>query len=135
MIAGVLFRQDHGPLTLQPMKKYLVLYQSEAAAAGGPSVSEMFAKTPPEQMKAGMAMWQTWHEKCGSACIDLGAPLDNSTTVTKESATSGRTSITGYTLLQAASMEEAVSLMKNHPHFFMPGASAQILECVSMPGM
>jgi hypothetical protein len=117
------------------MKKYLVLYQSEAAAAGGPSVAEMFANTTPEQLKAGMAMWQAWHERCGSACVDLGAPLDKSTTVTKDSATPGRTPVTGFTILQAASMDEAVSLMKNHPHFYMPGASAQILECVPMPGM
>jgi hypothetical protein len=101
----------------------------------GPSISEMIANTPPEQMKAGMALWQAWHQRCGSACIDPGAPLDKSTTVTKESSTSGKTQITGYTILQVDSMEEAVALMKNHPHFFMPGSSAQILECVHMPGM
>jgi hypothetical protein len=95
----------------------------------------MFANTPPEKMKAGMAMWQAWHEKCGGACVDLGAPLDQSTTVTKDSSIPGRTAITGYTVLQAESMKEAVALMNNHPHFFMPGSSAQILECVSMPGM
>jgi hypothetical protein len=95
----------------------------------------MFAKAPPEQLKAGMAAWQAWHEKCGSACIDSGAPLDKSTTVTKDSSKPRRTSITGYTFLQAGSIEEAASLMKNHPHFHMPGSSAQILECVPMPGM
>jgi hypothetical protein len=117
------------------MKRYLVLYRAEAAAAGGLSVAEMFANTPPEQLKAGMAMWQAWHERVGSACVDLGAPLDNSTTVTKDSAAPGRSNITGFSILEAGSMEEALALMKNHPHFFMPGSSAQILECVSMRGM
>jgi hypothetical protein len=117
------------------MKKFLVLYQSEAAASGGPTVSDMIANTSPEQMKAGMALWQTWHERCGNACVDLGAPLDKSTTLTKEASTRGKTAITGYTILQADSLEGAVALMKNHPHFFMPGSSAQILECVPMPGM
>jgi hypothetical protein len=120
---------------LTSMKKFLVLYQSEAAAAGGLSVSEMIAKTPPEQMQKGMAMWRAWFEKCGSACVDLGSPLDNSTTVTKESSKAGRSAITGYSVVEAGSMEEAIALMVNHPHFFMPGASAQILECVPMPGM
>ncbi len=116
------------------MKKYLVVYHSEAALSGM-SVSEMFAKTTPEQMAAGMAAWRAWHEKAGSACVDLGAPLDKSTTVAGNSATPGKTTITGYSFLQASSMEEAVALMKDHPHFRMPGASVQILECVPMPGM
>jgi hypothetical protein len=56
-------------------------------------------------------------------------------TVAGGSATAGKTAITGYSILQAASMEEAVALMKDHPHFHMPGATLQILESVPMPGM
>jgi hypothetical protein len=111
-----------------------VLYQSEAAM-GGMSVSEMFANSTPEQLAAGMAAWQTWHTKASSAVLDLGAPLDHSTTVSGGSAASGKTAITGYTFLQAASMDEAVALMKEHPHFHMPDASVQILECIPVPGM
>jgi hypothetical protein len=82
-----------------------------------------------------MGAWRAWHEKAGGAVVDLGAPLDKSTKVLGGSATAGRTSITGYTILQAESMDGAVLLMKDHPHFRMPGASAQILECVAIPGM
>ncbi len=116
------------------MKKYLVLYQSEGALSG-PSVAEMFASATPEQLKAGMGTWRAWYEKSGGAVVDLGAPLDKSTRVTSDASTPGRTTITGYSFLQASSMEEAVALMKGHPHFFGPGASAQVLECVPMPGM
>jgi hypothetical protein len=118
-----------------PMKKkYLVLYRSEAALSGT-SVAEMFARSTPEQIKAGMAAWQAWHGKSGGAVVDLGAPLDKSTNVAGGAATSSKTTITGYSILQAASLEEAVSLMKDHPHFHMPDGSVQILECVPMPGM
>jgi hypothetical protein len=116
------------------MKKYLVLYRSEGAL-GGISVSEMFAKSTPEQMKAGMAAWQAWHEKCGGAIVDMGAPLDKSTAIAGGLAGPEKTSISGYGVLQAGSMEGAVALMKDHPHFRAPGSSVQILECVSMPGM
>jgi hypothetical protein len=116
------------------MKKYLVLYRSEGALSGV-SVSEMMANTTPEQMAAGMAVWRAWHEKCGSAVVDLGAPLDKSTTVAGGAGAPSKTTITGYTILQAGSVEEAVALMKDHPHFRMPGASVQILECTPMPGM
>jgi hypothetical protein len=86
-------------------------------------------------MAAGMAAWKAWHEKSGGSVVDLGAPLDKSTTVTAGSGTPGKTSITGYSILQAATMEAAVALMKDHPHFHGPGASIEILECLPMPGM
>jgi len=116
------------------MSKYLVLYRSEGAL-GGMSVSEMFANSTPEQMAAGMAAWQAWYTKAGAAVLDLGAPLDHSTTVSGGSAVPGRTTITGYSILQATSRDEAIAIMKEHPHFHMPGASVQILECLPMPGM
>jgi hypothetical protein len=116
------------------MNKYLVLYRSEGALSGV-SVAEMFANSTPEQLAAGMAAWQAWFAKCGSAVVDPGAPLDKSTTVAGGAAAPGKTSITGYTVLQAGSMEEAVSLMKEHPHFRAPSSSMEILECVRMPGM
>lgn len=116
------------------MKKYLVLYRSEGALSGI-SVSEMFANSTPEQLKAGMGAWQAWHEKSGGAVVDLGAPLDKSTTVAGGAGTPTKTSITGYSVLQAASLEDAVALMKGHPHIYTPASSVQILECVAMPGM
>jgi hypothetical protein len=117
------------------MSKYLVLYRSEAALNSGVSVAEMFANSTPEQMAAGMALWQAWYQKCGRAVVDLGAPLDKATTVTPASVVPGKTSITGYTILQADSIDAAIALMKDHPHFHMPDASVEILECVPMPGM
>jgi hypothetical protein len=116
------------------MSKYLVLYHTEGAL-NGPSVSEMFSKTPPEQLAAGMAAWRAWQEKCGSAIVDIGAPLDKSTTVAASSASPSKTTMTGYTFLQAGSLEEAVNLIQGHPHFRAPGSSVQILECVPVPGM
>jgi len=116
------------------MNRYLVLYRSEAAL-DGMTVSEMLARVTPAQMEAGMAAWRAWYEKCGSAVVDRGTPLDKSTTVKEGSAAAGKTSITGYTIIQAGSMDEAVSLVKDHPHFFAPGSSVEIIECIPMPGM
>ena len=116
------------------MKKFLVLYQSEAAL-NGLSVSEMFARATPEQLKAGTGAWRTWQVNGGGHVVDLGAGLDKSTTVTRDSSAPGKTTITRYTILQADSIEEAVAVMRGHPHFFMTGSSAQILECITMPGM
>lgn len=117
------------------MKNFLVLYRSESAP-NGMSVSEMLANTTPEQMEKGMGAWRVWFERCSGAITDLGAPLDHSTSVAGEgSATPAKTTITGYSVLKAESMEAAVALMKGHPHFYAPSASVQILEAVPMPGM
>jgi hypothetical protein len=116
------------------MKKFLVLYKSKAAI-GGASVSDMLASATPEQLEAGMAAWTAWHKKCEGKIADLGAPLDSSKNLEAGKATPEPTDITGYTILEAVSMDEAVSLLGEHPHFHMPGSSIQILECVPMPGM
>jgi hypothetical protein len=116
------------------MKKFVVLYQSEAAAAGG-STAEAIANTSPEQMKAGMALWQAWHAKCKDAILDLGAPLGGAVRVDAGGPAPEHSAISGYSILQAASKEDAVKLMEGHPHFHMPGASIQILEVVPMPNM
>jgi hypothetical protein len=116
------------------MNKYLVLYRSKAAL-NGMSVAEMMANTPPEQLAAGMAAWQAWHERAGSAVVDLGAPLDKSTAVEGDCGSPAKTSITGYSILEAPSLADAVALMQGHPHFHAPESSVQILECVPMPGM
>lgn len=115
------------------MKKYLVLYRAEGALSGI-SVTEMFANSTPEQMAAGMAAWKAWYDGTGGAVVDLGAPLDKSTTLTGGTSAPEKTAITGYSLLEAESIDEAMGLLKGHPHFHMPGSSVQVLECVPMPG-
>ena len=114
------------------MKKYLVLYRVEE---GGSSVAEMMANSTPEQMNEGMAVWQAWQEKAASAIVDMGAPLDHSHTITAKGTASGSSTITGYSVLQAGSMEEVIELMKGHPHFHMPKGFIEVLEAIPMPGM
>ena len=114
------------------MKRFLVLY---LVPEGGPSAAEMMANSTPEQRKAGMAVWQVWQEKAGSGIVDIGAPLDHLHTVTANGSSASNSTITGYSFLQAASMEEAVKLLEGHPHFHVPNASIEVLEAVPMPGM
>jgi len=116
------------------MNRFMVLYQT-AAAAQGLSAAEAMANTSPEQMKAGMALWRQWHEKCGDAIVDMGAPLHGAVTVDAGGAAPAMSPVSGYTILQADSKEEAIKLMEGHPHFHAPSASMMILEAVRMPSM
>jgi hypothetical protein len=59
----------------------------------------------------GDKQWKAWYEGTGGAVVDLGAPLDQSTTLTGGTSPAEKTAITGYSILQADSIDEAVALM------------------------
>ena len=51
------------------MKKFMVIYHAPADA---------FANMPemtPEQVEAGMKLWNDWRESAGAAVVDFGSPL------------------------------------------------------------
>jgi len=49
--------------------------------------------------------------------------------------TAGRSTVTGYSLLEAASMEDALRVIEGHPHLHVRHAEIDVLEAVPMPGM
>jgi hypothetical protein len=113
------------------MKKFLVLYRANVPA------DEMMANSTPEQMKAGMDAWGVWMGGVGDAMLDLGAPLGASRSVDQGSpAAGGGGHVTGFSVLQADSLDAAAALVENHPHLSTPGgASVEILEYLPIPGM
>jgi hypothetical protein len=111
------------------LKKFMVLYNSPV------SVSEQMANSTPEQRQAGMEEWMSWAGRAGSAIVDLGAPMQAAARVTSEGVSESGSQASGYSLLQGESKDEIDSLLADHPHLKMPGASIEVFEAVSMPGM
>lgn len=99
------------------MPKFLVLYRSSAGAR------EQMEAASPEQAEAGMAAWQAWMEKAGPAIVDFGAPV------------AGDGDVSGFSILQGDSRQEIDGLLAEHPHRHSPGASIDVLEFLTMPGM
>jgi len=110
------------------MKKFMVLYTSSSNA------SEQMAKATPEQAKAGMEAWMAFAKKAGSAVIDLGSPLGNGWKQTPAPATVD-TRVSGFSIMQAESADKLKALLKEHPHFMMPGNAIEVLEYLPLPGM
>ena len=109
------------------MPKYLVLYRADVPA------DAQMATATPEQAQEGMALWMQWAEEAGDAIVDLGSPLVLAGTV--GDATDGDMPIGGFSILQADSRDAITRLLKDHPHFHMPGKSAiEIHEFAPMPG-
>ena len=112
------------------MKKFLVLYQSTVSA------SEQMKSATPEQAKSGMDAWMAWAGRAGSGIVDMGSPVSTAGRLTGSTQVGpGNSQVGGFSILQAASKEAALDLLKNHPHFMAPGASIEVFEFLPMPGM
>ncbi len=107
------------------MAKHLYLYR------GG----EM--KSTPEEQQAVMAEWQAWFETMGSKVVDMGAPFQGSKWVKTEGVTDGTMSadsVTGYSIVEATSFDEAAEWAKTCPNL-KDGGSVEVMDPMPMPGM
>lgn len=106
------------------MPTYLVTYH------GGPGMP-----TDPAAARQMLEAFQAWVASVGDAMRDPGAPLGQATTVTSDSERDGQgeASIGGYTILEAASLSDAVQLVRSHP-FLSRGGALQVNESVSVGG-
>ena len=111
------------------MKKFIVIYHANESAM------EEMKKSTPESMKEGMVKWHAWAEKCGSGLVDLGTPLGNAHKISKDNHGPSKSSIVGYSILQAESWDEVRKMMENHPHLgWNAGCEIEIHEEMPMPG-
>jgi hypothetical protein len=103
------------------MPRFLITYHG----GGGMPAS-------PEAQQQVLAAFQAWAASTGNHMIDPGAPLGPSKVVTSDSSTDGAASgrLGGYTVLDADSLDDAVSLVKDHP-FLGRGGTLQVSEAVS----
>jgi hypothetical protein len=105
------------------MPKYVLAYH------GGGDVPQ----TQAEQ-DAVMAAWGAWFESLGDAVLDIGNPTGPAQTVAPDGATTdggGPNPLTGYSLIEAANLDAAVSLAKGCPIFAANG-SVEVAETIEM---
>lgn len=110
------------------MTRYIVLYRAPI------EVAERFASATPEEAQAGLHQWINWATKLGPALVDPGLPLANARDVTSAGVSAGDTDVVGMSIIEAASMEEAVGLVSDHHHLrWAPGCSITVLEEMGIP--
>ena len=113
------------------MKKFVVLYHAPASA-----LAETANLSSEEQAK-GMEAWGEWADRLGDKLVDMGNPLINGEEIgaNGERRTSDK-NVSGYSILQAESLEEAKGLLENHPHLaWNPENSIEVHEEMPLPGM
>ena len=105
------------------MPRYMITY------LGGDQPSS------PEEGKQHMAKYMDWLSSLGDAAVSPANPLKNTSTVNSDGTvtTGGSTRMSGYTIIQADSMDAALSIAKVCP-FLDIGGSLEVSELVEMPG-
>ncbi len=113
------------------MKKFIVIYHAPMDA-----MMETSNQSPEEQAK-GMEAWMVWAKKCGDKLVDIGSPLMNGMQLSHDGHHAPSTkNVAGYSVLQAEDMDEAISLLQDHPHLAWNAAcSIEVHETMPLPGM
>ena len=104
------------------MTQYVIVY------LGGDQPSS------PEEGKQHMSKYIDWLSSLGDAAVSPANPLKNTSTVNSDgSVTSGgETSMSGFTIIKADSMESALSIAKSCP-FLETGGALEVSESMQMP--
>lgn len=105
------------------MAKYVLIY------SGG-----MGMEADPELQQQIMADWGAWYGKMGSAISDGGAPLGEAKHLRGngvEDGPLGDTPATGYTIIEADSLDVAAAACEDHPHI-KHGGQVQVYTWIDM---
>ncbi len=112
------------------MKKFMVLFMAPTA-----EFEKFMASTDKQAMQDSMEAWNAWIASHAQDFVDEGAPLGSTLRVTKDGMSSVKNDVGGYSIVRAASPEAAAEIVKDAPHFDMPGAWIEVMECVDMSAM
>jgi hypothetical protein len=105
------------------MPQYVIVY------LGGDQPSS------PEEGKQHFAKYQEWLSSLGDSAVSPANPFKNTSTVNSDGTvtTGSTTSMSGYTIIEADSMETALEIAKACP-FLDIGGSLEVSELGQMPG-
>jgi len=89
------------------MPQFMLVYKGEATD---------MADMTEEQSADVMAKWGAWMEGVGSALKDVGSPFGPGASLVDDGTTGAPMAATGYSIVEAASLEAAMGLADGHPY-------------------
>ena len=89
----------------------------------------------PEEGKQHFAKYKAWLAALGDSAVSPANPLKNTSTVNSDGTvtTGSTTSMSGFTIIAADSIEAALAVAKSCP-FLEIGGSLEVSELIQMPG-
>ena len=116
--------------------KFLAVY---LGSMSGEKMKAWQAMPEPDRKareREGMAAWHGWVEKYKDVIVELGGPLGKTRKIDASGITETSNAMTGFTVVRAASQEEAAKLFENHPHFaIFPGEAIEVMPVLAIPQM
>ncbi|BAM87283.1 hypothetical protein S58_12730 [Bradyrhizobium oligotrophicum S58] len=85
--------------------------------------------------REGMAAWHAWVDKYKDAIAAMGGPLGKTKRIDKAGVNDIANEMGAFTVVRAASHEDAAKMFVNHPHFaIFPGERVEIMPVLPIPG-
>ncbi|KVN23187.1 hypothetical protein WT09_04205 [Burkholderia stagnalis] len=85
--------------------------------------------------REGIAAWKAWVERHRASILEIGGPLGKTKTIGEQGIVDASNALTAFTVVRAASHEDAARLFENHPHFtIFPGESIDVMPVLPIPG-
>jgi hypothetical protein len=100
------------------MTNYLLIFHGGGAPDGEEAQAEV------------MTAWTHWYDEMGEAVVDGGNPVSQAVTIDADGsghAGGGANPATGYAIIRADSMDEAVAHSRRSPHL-LSGGSVEVAE-------
>lgn len=118
------------------MKQFLAVYMGSANEENMRKWHAMDADAQKKKEKDGMTAWMNWAEKYSKFILKDGGPLGKTKKINASGISDIKNLMTGFTIVQAESHEDAAKMFLNHPHFTVfPGDSVEIMEWLPIPKM
>jgi hypothetical protein len=87
------------------------------------------------RQQQGMAAWKAWAEKHSAAIVEMGGPLGKTKKVDSQGLADVTNLLTAFTVVRAASHEDAAKMFEGHPHFsIFPGEAIEVMPVLPIPG-
>lgn len=98
-------------------------------------LDKMMKDTSKEQMDDWDKDWNRWMDDHKDSFVDVGSPLGKNKRIRKNGIKDERNELTGYSIVQANSHEEAAQIFKDNPQLDMLGSYIDVVEWVDMDSM
>ena len=113
---------------------YLAVFTGSANGAERKAWDALPAAERTAREQAGIAAWKAWAQTHQASIVEMGGPLGKTKKVSRDGVHDVSNLMAGFTLVRAASHEEAAKLFENHPHFaIFPGDGVEIMPVLAIP--
>jgi hypothetical protein len=108
------------------MAKFMAIY-----TAPRKEIESFMAKSESErreEVKDDMEKWSNWSEEHKGELADEGGMFGKTKRITTKGVSDAKNELTGYTIVEANSYDDAVKAFQKHPYLSFPGAAIEVME-------